>query len=96
MADETAGNDTAVIKALPKKRLGVVTSNKMQKTVVVEVQRLVRHPLYGKYIRRTKKLYVHDEKNTAAIGDRVEVAEMTRPLSKLKRWRLVRIVEKAK
>jgi small subunit ribosomal protein S17 len=68
----------------------------MNKTCVVAIERMVKHPLYKKYIRRTKKLYVHDEANTTGIGDTVEVAEMTRPLSKLKRWRLVRVIEKAK
>lgn len=85
-----------LLKPLPKRRIGKVSSNKMNKSIVVEVERFVKHPLYKKFIRRSKKLYAHDEKNEAGIGDTVEVAEMTRPLSKLKRWRLVRIVERAK
>lgn len=74
--------------------LGVVTSDKMVKTIVVCVDRLVEHPKYGKRIRRTTRLYAHDESNQAKIGDKVEISE-TRPLSKKKRWRLVRIMERA-
>ena len=73
---------------------GMVTSNKMQKTVVVQVDRKVRHPLYEKFISRRTKLYAHDDKGEAKVGDIVEVVQ-TRPLSKLKRWRLVRVVQKA-
>jgi small subunit ribosomal protein S17 len=73
---------------------GIVTSNKMQKTLVVQVDRKVRHPLYEKFISKRTKLYAHDEKNEAKVGDVVEVCQ-TRPLSKLKRWRLVRIIQKA-
>ena len=73
---------------------GTVTSNKMQKTVVVQVDRKVRHPLYEKFISKRTKLYAHDEKSEAKVGDVVEVAQ-TRPLSKLKCWRLLRIVQKA-
>lgn len=73
---------------------GTVVSNKMQKTVVVEVSRKVRHPLYEKFVSRRTKLYVHDENNEAKVGDVVEVAQ-TRPLSKLKNWRLLRVVQKA-
>ncbi|MFY9344262.1 MAG: 30S ribosomal protein S17 [Planctomycetota bacterium] len=73
---------------------GTVTSNKMQKTVVVQVERKVKHPLYEKFVSRRTKLYAHDEKNEAGIGDVVEVTQ-TRPLSKLKCWRVVRIVQKA-
>lgn len=73
---------------------GQVTSNKMQKTLVVEVHRKVRHPLYEKYVSKRTKLYVHDEKNEAQIGDVVEVMQ-TRPMSAQKRWRLIRIVQKA-
>lgn len=72
---------------------GVVVSDKMDKSIVVEVTRLVKHPLYGKYIRRSTKLMVHDEENTASVGDTVEMME-TRPLSKRKRWRLLRVVTK--
>lgn len=74
--------------------VGVVTSDKMQKSVVVEVKRLVKHPLYGKYIRRRTKLMAHDEDNAAGVGDRVELVE-ARPLSKRKSWRVVRVLEKA-
>ena len=72
---------------------GQVTSNKMQKTVVVEVRRKVRHPLYEKYLSRRTKLYAHDENNEAKVGDIVEIMQ-TRPLSRLKRWRLLRVVQR--
>ena len=78
-----------------KSRRGYVTSDKMDKTIVVEVEDRVKHPLYGKVIRRTSKVKVHDEANTAGIGDLVLINE-TRPLSATKRWRLVEILEKAK
>ena len=78
-----------------KVREGQVVSNKMDKTAVVAVVERVRHPKYGKFMMRTKKLYAHDETNDANIGDRVRVME-TRPLSKSKRWRLVEILERAK
>ena len=78
-----------------KVREGVVISAGMEKTVVVEVTDRVRHPLYRKTLQRTKKLYVHDEKNDLNVGDRVRVQE-TKPLSKLKRWRIVEILERAK
>jgi small subunit ribosomal protein S17 len=78
-----------------KVREGIVVSNKMTQTIVVAINERVAHPKYGKTVQRTKKLYVHDEKNDANIGDRVRVIE-TRPLSKLKRWRLTEIVERAK
>jgi small subunit ribosomal protein S17 len=78
-----------------KVREGLVVSDKMQKTVVVAVEDRVKHPLYGKVIRRTSKLKAHDEQNEAGIGDRVLLAE-TRPLSATKRWRVVEILEKAK
>jgi len=74
--------------------VGIVTSDRMTKSVVVEVKRLVKHPLYGKYIRRRTKYMAHDEENTAHVGDRVELEE-TRPLSKRKSWRLLRILQKA-
>ncbi len=80
---------------LRKVRIGKVVSDKMDKTVVVAVVDNVKHPLYGKIVKRTYKLKAHDENNECAIGDRVKVME-TRPLSKDKRWRLVEIVEKAK
>lgn len=75
--------------------VGVVVSDKMDKTVVVAVDRLARHPLYKKVVRRTSKFYAHDEHNECRVGDIVEIME-TRPLSKLKRWRVVRIIQKAK
>ena len=74
---------------------GRVVSDKMEKSIVVAIERFVKHPIYGKFIKRTTKLHVHDENNECGIGDRVKVME-TRPLSKDKRWRLVEIVEKAK
>ena len=78
-----------------KERVGKVTSNKMQKTITVAVDRKVKHPIYGKFVNRTTKFKAHDETNTAGIGDTVRIME-TRPLSKDKRWRLVEIIEKAK
>jgi small subunit ribosomal protein S17 len=78
-----------------KVRRGYVTSDKMDKTIVVEVEDRVKHPLYGKVMRRSSKVKAHDEQNTAGIGDLVVISE-TRPLSATKRWRLVEIVEKAK
>ena len=80
---------------LRKTRVGIVTSDKMDKTIVVSIVDNVKHPLYGKIVKRTYKLKAHDEKNECNIGDRVRVME-TRPLSKDKRWRLVEIIEKAK
>ncbi|HMM30996.1 MAG TPA: 30S ribosomal protein S17 [Clostridia bacterium] len=78
-----------------KTRVGVVVSDKMDKTIVVAIKTKVRHPLYGKMVNRTRKFKAHDEENTCGIGDTVEIME-TRPLSKDKRWRLVKIIEKAK
>ena len=78
-----------------RKRIGIVSSNKMDKTIVVAIEDRVKHPLYKKIVDRTYKLKAHDENNECNIGDRVKVME-TRPLSKDKRWRLVEIVEKAK
>ncbi len=80
---------------LRKTRVGIVTSDKMDKTIVVSIVDNVKHPLYGKIVKRTYKLKAHDEKNECKVGDRVKVME-TRPLSKDKRWRLVEIIEKAK
>jgi small subunit ribosomal protein S17 len=77
-----------------KARIGRVVSRSGDKSIVIEMQRLMKHPVYGKYIRRRKKLHVHDEKNECHVGDLVRVAE-TRPLSKLKRWRFLEVVEKA-
>ena len=78
-----------------KVREGIVSSNKMDRTIVVDVVERVRHPKYNKFVMRTKKLYAHDEANDANIGDKVRVME-TRPLSKTKRWRVVEILERAK
>lgn len=80
---------------LRKTRTGVVTSNKMDKTITVAVERKVKHPIYGKFVKKTTKFHAHDEKNECTIGDIVRIME-TRPLSKTKRWRLVEVVEKAK
>ena len=80
---------------LRKTRTGKVISNKMDKTIVVAIEDSVKHPLYGKVVKRTVKIKAHDEENTCGIGDRVKVME-TRPLSRDKRWRLAEIVEKAK
>jgi len=91
----TENTTTAETRAQRKMREGLVVSDKMDKTIVVEVEDRVKHPLYGKVIRRTSKLKVHDEQNAAGIGDRVLIME-TRPLSATKRWRLVEIQEKAK
>ena len=82
-------------RLLRKTRVGQVISDKMDKTVVVAVERLVRHPLYGRIIKLTTKLKAHDENNECRVGDKVKVME-TRPLSKDKRWRVVNILEKAK
>jgi small subunit ribosomal protein S17 len=82
-------------RASRKTRVGTVVSTKMQKTVTVAVERRVAHPLYGKQMTRTRKYYAHDEENVAREGDIVRIME-TRPLSKLKRWRLVEVVEQAK
>ena len=80
---------------LRKQREGFVTSNKMDKTITVEVQRKVKHPIYGKFVKKSSKLTAHDEQNQCDIGDLVRVME-TRPISKNKRWRLTKIVEKVK
>ena len=82
-------------RALRKTRVGIVSSDKMDKTIVVSIKDNVKHPLYQKIIKRTVKFKAHDENNECGIGDKVEIME-TRPLSKDKRWRLVRIIEKAK
>ena len=87
--------ENAIERNLRKSRVGMVVSDKMDKTVVVAIEDHVRHPLYGKIVKRTYKLKAHDEENQCGIGDTVKVME-TRPLSKDKRWRVVEIVEKAK
>ena len=89
-------NTTAGVRRAQRKvREGLVVSDKMDKTVVVEVEDRVKHPLYGKVMRRTSKLKAHDEQNACGVGDRVLIME-TRPLSATKRWRIVEILEKAK
>ena len=82
-------------RKLRKERIGVVTSNKMDKSIVVSEVKRVKHPMYGKFVLRTKKYVAHDEKNDCNIGDTVRIME-TRPLSKTKCWRLVEIIERAK
>jgi len=80
---------------LRKERVGVVSSDKMEKTITVVVERRLQHPMYGKFVKKSKKFTAHDEKNECGIGDKVRIVE-TRPLSKKKRWRLVEILERAK
>ncbi|MCX7875914.1 MAG: 30S ribosomal protein S17 [Melioribacteraceae bacterium] len=82
-------------RSLRKTRIGVVVSNKMQKSIIVAIERKVAHPIYKKYFKKTTKLMAHDEKNECQVGDVVKIME-TRPLSKRKNWRLVEIIEKAK
>jgi len=82
-------------RSLRKERIGIVTSNKMEKSIVVSVERKVKHPKYGKFVKKTTKFVAHDEKNESGIGDTVRIME-TRPLSKNKNWRLVEIIERAK
>ncbi|NNV56723.1 30S ribosomal protein S17 [Limnovirga soli] len=84
-----------VERNLRKTKVGVVSSNKMTKTITVAVERKVKHPIYGKFVKKTTKFHAHDEKNECTVGDVVKIME-SRPLSKTKRWRLVEIVEKAK
>lgn len=97
MAEKTeeTGAQGAEDRGNRKVRVGKVVSGKMNKTVVVAVERLVKHPLYKKYIKRTTKMYAHDEKNDAREGDTVRIVE-TRPLSKLKRWRVQQVIDRAK
>lgn len=80
---------------LRKERTGVVTSNKMDKSITVAIKWKEKHPIYGKFVNKTKKYHAHDEKNECGIGDTVKIME-TRPLSKTKRWRLVQLIERAK
>jgi small subunit ribosomal protein S17 len=82
-------------RKLRKERTGIVVSDSMDKSIVVAVKRKVKHPIYGKFINRTKRFMVHDEENTSRIGDTVRISE-TRPLSKNKSWRLVEVIERAK
>ncbi|NUN09889.1 MAG: 30S ribosomal protein S17 [Ignavibacteriaceae bacterium] len=88
-------SETSTKRPLRKTRIGLVVSNKMDKTISVTIERKVAHPVYKKYFKKTTKLMAHDEKNECSIGDKVKIME-TRPLSKKKRWRLVEIVEKVK
>ena len=82
-------------RTLRKVRVGMVVSDKMDKTVVIAIEDNVKHPVYGKIIKRTLKVHAHDEKNECGVGDKVKIME-TRPLSKTKRWRIVEVIEKAK
>ncbi|UCJ05690.1 30S ribosomal protein S17 [Chitinophaga pendula] len=82
-------------RKLRKSRIGVVSSNKMDKTITVSVERKVKHPIYGKFVKKTTKFMAHDEKNECSIGDTVRIME-TRPLSKNKCWRMVEVIEKVK
>jgi small subunit ribosomal protein S17 len=95
VTDQATTPADAVDRGRRKVRVGVVVSDGMDKTVVVRIDRQVRHPLYGKTVRRSSKLAAHDESNDAHVGDTVRVTE-TRPLSKTKRWRVVEVVERAK
>ncbi len=96
MMAQAQRNETDTVQRNSRKtRVGMVVSDKMQKTVVVSIERRVQHPVYGKMVRRTKKLKAHDEQNEAKTGDTVRIME-TRPLSKDKRWRVVEIIERAR
>lgn len=86
---------TTVERNLRKTKLGVVSSNKMDKTIIVTVERKVKHPLYGKFVKKSTRFHAHDEKNECSIGDTVKIME-SRPMSKTKRWRLVEVIEKVK
>jgi small subunit ribosomal protein S17 len=92
---EMTNTNSSTTRATRKTRTGRVVSDKMQKTVVVEIERRVPHPVYGKMVTRTKRVKAHDEENTAKTGDMVRIAE-TRPLSKDKRWRVIEIVGRAR
>jgi small subunit ribosomal protein S17 len=92
---EATTTTNSVLRNLRKIRVGVVSSNKMDKTITVNVERKVKHPLYGKFVKKTTKFHAHDEKNECSIGDTVKIME-ARPMSKTKRWRLVEVVEKVK
>ena len=92
---EATETTTPVVRNLRKTRTGVVSSNKMDKTITVNVERKIKHPLYGKFLKKTTKFHAHDEKNECSIGDTVKIME-ARPMSKTKRWRLVEVIEKVK
>ena len=94
-SDQGRGQEKVEDRSQRKVRLGIVTSDRMDKTVVVQITQTIRHPLYPKIYRRRKNLYAHDETNAVKVGDTVRVME-TRPLSKLKRWRVVEVLERAK
>ena len=95
LIDKKTYNPTQMERNLRKERVGVVSSNKGDKTITVTVKYKEKHPIYGKFVNKTKKYHAHDEKNECNVGDTVRLQE-TRPLSKTKRWRLVEIIEKAK
>ena len=95
VAGSTTGSTTGIARSARKIRVGLVVSDKMQKTVVVAIERRVPHPVYGKMVTRTTRLKAHDEQNSAKAGDTVRIME-TRPMSKDKRWRVVAIVERAR
>lgn len=96
MSEETMSTETTTVQRKRRKtRIGIVSSSKMTKTITVAVERRVKHPIYGKFVKKTTKFHAHDESNTAGVGDTVRIME-TRPLSKTKRWRLVEVIEKAK
>lgn len=91
----TTTEATPIDRNLRKVKIGVVTSNKMDKSISVKVERKVKHPLYGKFVKKSTKFHAHDDKNECSIGDTVKIME-TRPMSKTKRWRLVEVIEKVK
>jgi small subunit ribosomal protein S17 len=89
MTEATSADQTKTVRSI----IGQVVSDKMNKTIVVQVDRKVKHPMYGKYVKRTSKMYVHDEENSSRVGDVVRI-QQTRPLSKTKRWKLVEILKR--
>lgn len=95
MSNENSLTDTLTDRKVRKQRVGIVVSNKMDKTIAVTVERRIKHPIYGKFMKKNKKFIAHDELNECTIGDTVRIME-TRPLSRRKRWRLVEVIEKAK
>lgn len=95
MSNENSLTNEVTDRKVRKQRVGVVVSNKMDKTIAVTVERRIKHPIYGKFMKRNKKFIAHDEQNECTIGDTVRIME-TRPLSRRKRWRLVEVIEKAK
>ncbi len=92
---ETNAEANELVRNMRKTRVGVVSSNKMDKTIVVKIERKIKHPLYGKFVKKSTSFHAHDEKNECSIGDTVRIME-TRPMSKTKRWRLVEVIEKVK